>query len=98
MRLAHFPPNALNCLRDQAAKNPGECGVDMRLLDLNNLVCGVDQALRAWSTPHTKLFARPRRASIRREKAKPLSIRHALVGMMQYFSLVKKRGVVREKK
>src|SRR5215470_6193908 len=39
---------------------------------------GVEQALRACSTPYTPVFARQSRASTRRERAKPLSIRHTL--------------------
>jgi len=42
------------------------------------VVCGVEQARSACSTPHTTCFARLCRASPRREKAKALSIRHAL--------------------
>src|SRR5207245_302900 len=43
-----------------------------------NRVCSVDQALGAWSTLHTLLFARPGRASARRERAKMLRIRYPL--------------------
>jgi O-antigen ligase len=37
-----------------------------------DLVCGVENALRAFSTPHTKSFARRGRASTRRERVKAL--------------------------
>src|SRR5215471_9234716 len=49
-----------------------------RLRRSPDLVCVVEPALRAGSTTHTKSFARLRRASNRRERVKPLRIRHAL--------------------
>jgi len=42
------------------------------------VVCGVGNALRAFPTPHTTLFARPSRASSRRERVKSLSISQGL--------------------
>src|SRR5438309_1179546 len=42
------------------------------------LVCFVKNALRTFFTKHTKAFAGRSHASTGRERAKPLSIRHAL--------------------
>ena len=49
-----------------------------RLRRSPNLVCVVEPALCAGSTTHTKLFAQRSCASTQRERAKSLSIRHAL--------------------
>src|SRR5260370_41405379 len=52
-----------------------------RLRRSPDLVCCVENAVSAFSTQHTKFFARRSRASTRRARAKTLSIRHAHGGV-----------------
>ena len=47
-----------------------------RLRRANHVGCGVDQALRAWSTPHPKTGERRRR-----EQANVMETRHTLINV-----------------